>query len=196
MCAFSAGETFAAGFILQKIHKIFGDVNHAGIFIHNNHAARTHNRAGIGQAFVINGQIKHIGRNTSPGRSACLNRLYLSLAYRAATDIVDNFLDSHSHWYFDKAGILDFANQTEYLRAAIAWGTYIRKLLGSKSEDKRNVRPGLNVVNRCRFAINTFLHRERRSLARLTHLSFNRAYQRSLFTAHKCACSLDQLDIK
>ena len=35
-------------------------------------------------------------------------------AHGAAANVVNNLLDTHTHWDFDKAGILDLADQAEY----------------------------------------------------------------------------------
>ncbi|KUG23941.1 hypothetical protein ASZ90_006239 [hydrocarbon metagenome] len=51
--SFTAGETFATGLVFKKIHKIFGNVHHAGVLVHNNHATRSHDGSDLCQAVVI-----------------------------------------------------------------------------------------------------------------------------------------------
>jgi len=38
----TAWQAFAAGFFLEELHEIPGDVDHARILIHHDHSARTH----------------------------------------------------------------------------------------------------------------------------------------------------------
>ena len=47
--AFAARDTFPARFLGEKVKKVPGDIDHAGIFIHDDQAARTHHRAGLGE---------------------------------------------------------------------------------------------------------------------------------------------------
>ncbi len=53
--ALSTREAFSARFILQEFHEVLRDIDHAGVLIHDDHAARAHDRARLGQAVVVDG---------------------------------------------------------------------------------------------------------------------------------------------
>ncbi len=66
LCPFAAREALATRLILEKAHEVLGHIDHAGVLVHDDHAARAHDRSRLGQAVVVDGQIKHPGGNTPP----------------------------------------------------------------------------------------------------------------------------------
>ena len=45
----AAGNTLSAGFVLGEAQKETGNVHHAGLFVHDDHAARSHHGTRFGQ---------------------------------------------------------------------------------------------------------------------------------------------------
>jgi hypothetical protein len=43
--AFAAGDALAAALALDEVHEELGDVHHAGVLVHDDHAAAAHHRA-------------------------------------------------------------------------------------------------------------------------------------------------------
>ncbi len=59
--AFAAGDAPAAGFVRVKVHDAAGHVDHAGVFVHDDHAAGAEHRAGFGDGIVIHGNVDFAG---------------------------------------------------------------------------------------------------------------------------------------
>src|SRR5512133_2260863 len=57
-CAYPAGNTLSAGLLLGKIGEVFCHVDNAGVFVHDDKPAGTHDRSGAGKGFVVNGKIE------------------------------------------------------------------------------------------------------------------------------------------
>ena len=72
---FPAGNALAAGLVAEEIQEILGDIDHAGLLVHDDHAARAHDRAGLGQALVIDGQVEHLLGQAAARRAAGLDGL-------------------------------------------------------------------------------------------------------------------------
>ena len=83
----SAGNTLAAGFVLEEIQEIFGHIHHAGSVVHDHHAARTDHGAGFGKGVEIHRQIEQAYRQTSARRAAGLYRLDRFSVVGPATDV-------------------------------------------------------------------------------------------------------------
>ncbi|OQC00090.1 MAG: hypothetical protein BWX80_03487 [Candidatus Hydrogenedentes bacterium ADurb.Bin101] len=54
----AAGHALAAGFILHEVQEEPGHIHHARVFIHDDEAAGTHNRAQLGKRFVIHRHVE------------------------------------------------------------------------------------------------------------------------------------------
>src|SRR5512135_636360 len=63
--AFAARNTFAAGLIRKEAEKIPGHINHAGIFIHDDHATGTHDGADFSQFVKVDSSAQVFCRNTA-----------------------------------------------------------------------------------------------------------------------------------
>src|SRR5207248_2339436 len=89
--SFAARKALSAGLFFQELHEIAGEIDHAGVFIHDHHAARAHHRTCRSKSFVIDGKIDHAGRNAAAGGAADLNGFQLFAFGYAAADVVDHF---------------------------------------------------------------------------------------------------------
>ncbi len=120
------GTTLAAGFLLKEIQEIPRDIDHAGIFIHHDHATRSHHRTGFGELVEVHRQIEqadrfiflaniamrnHTGMNGSfgsfhdqgtAGRATGLHGFEAFLVRDTAADVVENFAQRDSHRDFDQ----------------------------------------------------------------------------------------------
>ena len=70
-----AGDTLSAGFGLGKVKEELGEFHHAGVFIHHDHTAGTHDRPHFLQGIEIDLHIQMLGRDTAPQRASGLNGL-------------------------------------------------------------------------------------------------------------------------
>ena len=116
-------NAFSAGFFSSEVKKKFRHAHHTGIFIHYDHSAGTHYRAGFGKRFIIYHRIKKFFRNTSAGRSAKLNCLELLSVFYSSADFIDNVPKGHSHWNFYKPAFSYLSGKSENLRAFAVFGT-------------------------------------------------------------------------
>ncbi len=123
--AFTARQAFAAGLALEEGGVIAGHVHHAGLIVHDNHAAGTHHRAGFCQFVEVHRQVEQAFRNNAAGRTAGLYRLEFTALGNAAADIEDDFAERRAHRDFDQPGIGNVADEREYLGAFAACGTYL-----------------------------------------------------------------------
>ena len=194
--ALAAGKTLAAGFVFQEAHEIFCDVHHAGVVVHDDHPARSHDGPGFGQTVIINRQVKHGGWNAPAGGSAGLNGLDLRLARGAAADVINDFANRRSERHFHQAGVLDLADQGKYLRARVVFHADLQIFGSAVVDDVGHVGQGLDVVNAGRVAEKAFLNREGRTLARFSHLSLDGFDQRRFLSADKRARAVEDFDVE
>ena len=61
----TARNTFSAGLGVGELDEVAGDIDHAVVFIHDHHAAGTHDGAEPGKALVVHGGVKHFLRECS-----------------------------------------------------------------------------------------------------------------------------------
>src|SRR5512136_2941708 len=102
---FTADETFTTRLLLEESHKVLGQVDHAGVLIHHDHSTRTHDRSRLGQALVIDGKMKHLGRDAPTRWAPCLYGLDVSLTDLSVADFIDDPINSDPHRDFDQSRI-------------------------------------------------------------------------------------------
>ena len=68
-----AGGTLAAGFIFQEREEVAGEVHHAIVFVHHDHAAGTHHGPHFDQLIVVDGQIEMLSAEYPAGGPAGLD---------------------------------------------------------------------------------------------------------------------------
>ena len=142
----TAWHTFAAGFFSEKINKIPCNINHAGIFIQNNHSAGTHHGAGLGQFIKPHLQIQLLFGNTSSGRTSCLHCLKFFTSWNAAADFIDNIMQGHAHGYLNKTGIINFPNKGKNLCPLACFCADFIKPVSAIINYKRYIRPCFNII--------------------------------------------------
>jgi hypothetical protein len=63
-----AGGTLAARFIREKFDEVSGNIHHAGVLIHDDHAAGTHHGACLGEFIKAHFQVQQFLRDAASGR--------------------------------------------------------------------------------------------------------------------------------
>src|SRR5208283_365961 len=135
LAALAACAALAARLVVGELDEELGDIHHAGVFIHNNHSARTHHRAHFLQALVIDGKIDELAGDATARRSACLHRLELLLVGNAPADLVDDVAQGDAHRDLDQAGVVDLSDQGEDLGALAGGGSYAGEPLRAPGDE-------------------------------------------------------------
>ncbi len=192
----AAGEALAARLVLEEAHEVLGDVHHAGVLVHDDHAARTHDRPGLPQAVEVDGKIEALGRYATTRRAAGLHGLDFRPGGGAAADVVDHLAEGHPERHLDQSGVANLADQREDLGAGVTGHADLGVLGGAAIDDDPDIGEGLDVVDTGRAAVNASLDRVGGSLSRLPHESFHRPDQGSLLAAHEGARAANDLDLE
>ena len=106
-----ARNAFAARLGMRELDEVSLHVHHAVVFVHHNHAARSHDRAQLRQAFVVHRGIEHLVRNASARGAAGLHRLDLAPTDAAFADVINKRLERRAQRHLDQAGARNFAHQ-------------------------------------------------------------------------------------
>ena len=67
--------------------KYLRNIHHAGVFIHDDHPAGAHHRAGLGELVKVDRQVQKLFRDAAARRSAGLHGFELLAAGDAAADL-------------------------------------------------------------------------------------------------------------
>src|ERR1700756_3491976 len=81
-----ARNAFSAGLRVGELDEVTGDINHAVVFVHHDHAAGAHDGSELRQIFVVNRSVEHILRNAAAGGPARLDSLHLTTPDSTFTD--------------------------------------------------------------------------------------------------------------
>ena len=84
--------------------------------VHDDHAARTHDRADLGERLVVDGHVEVIGRDAPSRRSAGLHRLERATVDDAAADVEHDLAKRDAQRHLDEAGVDHPSGQREHLR--------------------------------------------------------------------------------
>ena len=179
----AAWNALAARLGHAEVHEVFGHVDHAGAFVHHDHAARAHDRPRACQRFIIHRHVEAIGRQAAARRSARLHRLELAALRNPAADFEDHLAQGDSHRNFNQAGVLDPPSQGKDFRAFALLGADTGIPLAAVADDGRDIGEGLYVVDERRLPEQPFHRRIRRPRTRRPALPFHRSDQRGLFAA-------------
>src|SRR5579872_5404330 len=191
-----AGDAFATRLGVSELDEIAGDVDHAIVFIHHDHAAGAHDGSELRQVLVVDCGVEHILRNTSTRGAAGLNGLDLASPDGAFADVVNESLQRCAQWHLDQAGIFHFADEREDLGSRALGTTGFGEPGWTAHHDGRDVVPSLDVVNIRRLSPKSFLSRKWRTGTRSAGFAFERGNQSSFLTADECARAFDQFDIE
>src|ERR1700752_3665843 len=84
-----ARNAFSAGLRVSELDEVTGDINHAVVFVHHDHAAGAHDGTELRQIFVVHRGIEHVLRYAAAGRATRLDGFHLTAPDCAFTDVVD-----------------------------------------------------------------------------------------------------------
>ena len=192
----AAGGALAAGLFFGEPLEIEGDVHDAGVLVHDDHPAGAHHAPGGLQAFVVDGQVEHRFGDAAARRPADLDGLEFAAAGDAAADAVDDLPERDAHRHFDEAGVGDLADEREDLRAFARRRPERREPGRPAADDRRDVGPGLDVVDDRRLAPEPPLGRVGRALARVGPAALDRGYESGLLARDKGPGAADNLEVE
>src|SRR5579884_1502794 len=192
----TARNALAARFRHTEIHEIFRDVYHARGLVHHDHAAGTHDGACLDQRLIVDGHVEKLSRDASARGSSGLHRFESLVVGNSASYFVNDFAQRYSHGNFDHSGIDDISRQCEYLCPFALLGADRGIPLPAIADNGRYVCIGLNVINKGRRAIKSFLRRIRWSWARCPAFSLDRSDQCSLFATDKRSGAEPQVEME
>ena len=107
--AHAAGQALAAAFVADEVHEVAGGIDHAGVLVHDDEAAGTHDRAEPGQALVIDGGVEVRAGEAPAAGPAGLDGLEALAAGDAAADGIEDLAQWDAHGHLDQAGVVDLA---------------------------------------------------------------------------------------
>ena len=122
----AARRALAAALFLRELEEEAGDVDHAGVLVHDDDAAGAHDGAELLQGGVVDGHVEVLLGDAAAGRTAELRGLVRLAARDAAADLVDELAELHADRDLDEAGVLHVAAEREHLGALAALGTGAR----------------------------------------------------------------------
>ena len=194
--SFAAGRTLSTRLVLREGHEVMGDVDHAIVFVEDDHTTAAHDRAELAQRFVVDWRIGELGRQASTGGTTGLDRFEFFTALDATADVEDDLAERRAHGHFDQAGVLDLAGQGKGFGAAAVFRTDSAEPVGTVVDDCRDVGKGFNVVDDRRLAPEPMLRWVGRTDGRHTSFTFDRVDQRGFFTADECPGTEPNFDIE
>src|SRR5208282_109959 len=180
----AAGRAFAAGFIAAKLEEKPGDVHHAGILVHDDHAAGTHDGAELLERLILDRGVEMLRGDDAARGAAGLDGLELFAVGDAAADFVDDVAQRRAKRNFNQPGVLDLAGEREDLGTLGLLGAERGIPRGAPADDGWDGGPGFDVVDVGGFAPKTALGREGRTRHRLAAAAFDGTHERGFFAAH------------
>ena len=194
--AHAARRALAAALILDEVEEVARHVDHAGVLVHDDEAARAHDGAQLLQVLVVDRHVEVLLGDAAARGAAELHGLEGLAAGHAAADLVHQLAELHADRHFDQAGVLDVAAQREHLGALAALRAERRIPLRALEHDRRNIGERLDVVEHAGLAPEALVGRERRPRTRLAALALDRRHERSLFTADEGARAHADLEVE
>ena len=172
----AARKALAAGFVLAEGNEVPGQVNHAGILIGHNNAARTQDGPGRAEHIKIQCQIQVgvAGGKHAAQRPPGLQQLHpLAVGY-AARHIKKHLPQGHAQGHFHQPGIGNVPGQAQYGGAAAPVDAPLpvrrcanpREPFPAARHNFRHIRQRFDIVDVGRFAEHPHLRRKRRAVAR------------------------------
>src|ERR1035438_1152174 len=145
-----AWDAFAAGLGVGELDEVAGHVDHAVVFVHDDHAAGAHDGANLREAFIVHGSVEHVDGNATARRPARLHRFDVAAGSGAFSNVVDEALERRAQGHFNQAGVLNLPDKRKDLGAGALGASGFTKPACAAADDGGNVAPGLDVVDVCR----------------------------------------------
>ena len=181
----AAGDALAARFFHAKLHEKPGKVDHVGVLIHDDHAARAHHRAELGEGLVVDGRVEKFGRDAPAGRTSGLHGFDRAFA-RSASELLNDLAEGHAHRNLDQPGPANRARQGEDLGSLAFRGADRGEPIAAFLDDRRHVGEGFDVVDQGRQIPEPGFGRVGGPGARYAPLALDRMQERGFLTADVC----------
>ena len=192
----SAGRTLSTGFGLGEGQEEAGHIHHARVFIHHDHAARSHDGADLLQGAVVDGQVQVLLGYTASGGTAHLYGLEFPSLWNASPDTEDHLPHGRADGHFHQTGVVDLAREREDLGPLAFLGAHLCISFRAVTNDEGYVGKGFHIVDVRGTAVQTALGREGRPRPGHAPLSLDGGQQRGLLSAYKGAGSLFDLEME
>ena len=192
----AAGDALAAALRVGELDEVAGDVHHAVVFVHHDHAARAHDRAELRERLVVDRRVEHVGGDAAARGPAGLDGLDVAAVGAALADVVDELGERRAERHLDEAGAVHLADQREDLGARALGAAGLGEPGRPLRDDGRDVVPGLDVVDVGGLAVEALLGGERRPGPRPARVALERGDEGRLLAADEGAGALDHLDVE
>src|SRR5260221_1692886 len=165
------------------MHDAAGHVHHAGVFVHDHHAAGAHHAANLGDRVVVHCHVD-LGSGEQRAGAAAGNHgfEFFAVGY-AAGHIVNELFHVHAEWNFVDARLVDVTGDAEQASSAVSRRAAIGVSVAAFANDGRHGAEGFDVIDHGRTAIEANDGREWRLDARITALAFERFHKGGFFAA-------------
>src|SRR5579859_6155959 len=180
-CSLAAGNAPAAGLVRVKVHDPARHVDHAGVFIHNNHAAGAKHRTGFGDGVVVHRKIDFVRGENRAGAAAGNYGFELLAVGNASRDFVEKLLHVHAERNFVDAGLVDVAGDAEQASATVFRGAAVGVSFAAFVDDRRHGAECFHVIDNRGAAVQADDSREGRLDPRVAAFTFERFHEGGLF---------------
>ena len=161
--AHTAWHALAAGLGARELDEVARHVDHAVVFVHDDHAAGAHDRAQLRERLVVDRRVEHLGRDAAAGGAARLHGLDVAAVRAALADVVDEARQWRAQGHLHEARGLHLADQREDLGAGRLGAADLGEPGRAPRDDGGDVVPGLDVVDVGGLAVQALLGREGRA---------------------------------
>ena len=192
----AAGGAFPAGFVLAEVHEEAGHVDGAGVLVHDDQTAGTHDCPQFGDFFIIDRGVEMLRGNHAARGSAELGGLEPLSLGNASADVEDDGAEGRSHRDFDQADVVDVAGEGEDLRSLALFRSDAGVPGPAPEHDLSDVGERLHVVQDARFLPEAGNGGEGGSRSRHAALSLDGGHQRRFLAADERARALVDLQIE
>ena len=193
--AFTARGALAARFLVEELADAAGELDAADAVVEHHDRTRPQARAQRTDGVVVHRQVLQLGRGQHRHRHAARDRALQRAARTQATGHFQQVVEFGAERHFEVATVLHAAGHREALRTAVGGQAQALEPLRTVADDRRHRTIGFGVVDRRRFAVQAEIGRERRLVARLALLAFQRFHQRGFFAADVRAGAQRTIDV-
>ena len=176
-------RALAARLLLDELEEEPSDVDHAAVLVHDDEAARAHDRAELLQGVVVDGDVQVLGGDAAARRATHLCSLELLAARDPPSDVEHDLAERHADRDLDETGVLDRAGERKHLRALALGRPHRGVPLRPAEHDHGDGGEGLDVVQAARAAPQARLGRIGRARTRLAAMTLDRGHERGLLAA-------------
>ena len=142
-----ARDALAARLGMGELDEVARHIHHAVLFIHDHHAARSHDRAQLRQAFIVDGRIEHLDGNASARGTTRLHRLDGASGNRSFTNVIHEGFQRSAQRHLHQSGVAHLPHQGEDFGPRAFRTARFAEPGRAAGDDRRDVVPRLNIVD-------------------------------------------------